>query len=271
MDIMRAGHPYAVAGVPNLRDLGGWPTGNGGRVRGSMVYRSTELYRLGVSGRESFDQLGIKTVYDLRTAAERSAAPDPRLEGVADLPLDVLADSATALPANLAKVFTDPDAVAQMSEALAGGRGIEIMTGTYRQIISLPSALAAYRQLFTGLAGAQPVPSLFHCTTGKDRTGWAAAALLSLLGVAPADVYRDYLLTNDQLLPALHPVFAGFEASGGDPSVLHPVLGVEKVYLDTAFEVMHNQFGDIEGYFTTGLGLERSTLQSLRDNFIESP
>ena len=266
-----AGHPYAVAGVPNLRDLGGWATDEGGRVRRSTVYRSTELFRLGSDGLKSFDQLGIKTVYDLRTEAERSAAPDPGLSGVNDLPLDVLADSATALPANLARAFTDPASVAEMSAALEGGRGIEMMTATYRQIITLPSALTSYRTLFTGLAGAQPAPSLFHCTTGKDRTGWAAAALLSILGVQTADVYRDYLLTNDQLLPALHPVFAGFEAAGGDPSALHSVLGVEKVYLDTAFDEMHSRFGDIEGYFTQGLGIDEATLRTLRANLIESP
>ncbi|HEY9312611.1 tyrosine-protein phosphatase [Williamsia sp.] len=266
-----AGHPLTVAGVPNLRDLGGWTTTGGARVRPSTVYRSTELYRLGDSGRPAFDRLGIRTVYDLRTAAERSAAPDPHLDGVIGLPLDVLADSSTAVPANLGSLFTDASAVTELSERLRDGQGFRLMADTYRQIVTLPSAVTAYKALFLGLAGAEQRPALFHCTTGKDRTGWAAASLLTLLGVAEEDVYRDYLLTNDQLLPALHPAFAKFEEAGGDPEVLPPVLGVDKAYLDAAFDEMRSEYGDIEGYFMKGLGIDEATLRSLRSDLTESP
>lgn len=233
-----------------------------------MVYRSIELHRLPADD-PKFGLLGIKTVYDLRTAAERSAAPDPQLDGVDSYALDVLADSATALPANLATVIDDQDAIAQIGEALGGGRASEMMVDTYRQIISLPSALASYRSLFEGLAGGYPSPSLFHCTTGKDRTGWAAAALLSILGVDRFDIYRDYLLTNEQLIPALHPVFAKFEAAGGDPDVLRHVLGVDRSYLDAAFDEMDKRYTDIEGYFVDGLKLEEGTITSLKEQLLQ--
>jgi len=53
---------------------------------------------------------------------------------------------------------------------------------------------------------------VFHCTAGKDRTGWAAASTLLLLGVSTGDVFADYLLTNDQLRPALQPLLDQFRA-----------------------------------------------------------
>src|SRR5690606_41310918 len=51
---------------------------------------------------------------------------------------------------------------------------------TYRNLVRLDSAREAYGRLFGELARIEE-PVLFHCTAGKDRTGWAAAALLTLL------------------------------------------------------------------------------------------
>jgi protein tyrosine/serine phosphatase len=64
---------------------------------------------------------------------------------------------------------------------------------TYREFITLPSANAAFHQLFVDLGDKDQLPALFHCTTGNDRTGWASAALLTLLGIPEDEVYKDYL------------------------------------------------------------------------------
>ncbi|NED69939.1 tyrosine-protein phosphatase, partial [Streptomyces sp. SID10244] len=109
-------------------------------------------------------------------------------------------------PANLQNYFSDPATVAMATKELSGPKARELIAGTYRQMITLPSALRAYRAFHRGLLGEHESPSLFHCTTGKDRTGWAAASLLTLLGVSTDDVYQDYLLTNERLVPALKPV-----------------------------------------------------------------
>jgi protein-tyrosine phosphatase len=95
---------------------------------------------------------------------------------------------------------------------------------------------------------------VFHCTTGKDRTGWAAAATLLLLGVSSDDVFADYLLTNDQLLPTLQPLLEQFRSIGGDPELLKPIVGVQKEYLETAIGEMQKRYKTIDGYFSQGLG-----------------
>lgn len=254
----------ALATLPNLRDLGGWTTVDRRRVRAGVVFRSTELDRLDAVDREAFTRLRIRTIYDLRTAAERTAAPDPAFDGVDDIHLDVLADQSDAVPANLPGLLHDPAAVAALDDSLGEGRGAALIADTYRSLVSTDSALRAYRTLFRGLLGDHPSPALFHCTTGKDRTGWAAATLLSILGVSHDDVYRDYLLTNEQLLPALEPAFAAFAAAGGDRSVLRAVLGVERAYLDAAFEEVDRVFGDMRGYVREGLGLSAMEVQNLQ-------
>ncbi|HEY5877360.1 MAG TPA: tyrosine-protein phosphatase [Nakamurella sp.] len=262
-----AGAPIVIAGLPNLRDIGGWATSDGGRVRRGMAYRSVELGRLGPDGVRSLAALGIRTVYDLRTAAERSAEPDRTPDGVTDVPLDVLADMADAsAAASLFALLADP---AEAEKILGGGRAEALFVKSYRDIVSLPSALSAYRRFFLGLTDPATRPALFHCTTGKDRTGWGAAALLMLLGVSDEDVQRDYLLTNDELLPALQPIFDRFGAAGGDPELLRPVLGVREEYLATALDEVHSRWGDIDRYYDEGLGLDATVRRQLRDAFVE--
>jgi protein-tyrosine phosphatase len=73
------------------------------------------------------------------------------------------------------------------------------LTKTYLEFITPPSANTAFRQLFVELSQKKQLPSLYHCTTGKDRTGWASAALLTLLGVPEDKVYEDFLRSNEYI------------------------------------------------------------------------
>lgn len=240
----------------------------GGRVRPGQLYRSTELDHL--RGQDDdldrFAGLGIRTVFDLRTAAERDAAPDVIPEGVEEIVCDVLADSQGAAPAVLAEVLSDPS---RAERILGGGKAAEMFERGYREIVSLPSALSSYRTMFTEIAIGARRPALFHCTTGKDRTGWGAAATLLLLGVREDDVFRDYELTNRDLIPALKPVFEHFRQLGGDPDLLRPVLGVDPGYLRAALAEMDSRFGSIEGYFEDGLGIDSDRREELRSALIE--
>jgi protein-tyrosine phosphatase len=252
--------------VPNLRDLGGWPAQNGGRVRPCLLYRGTELNDLQTEDLKVFANLGIRSIYDFRTEAERDNQPDNDIPGADYIVVDVLKDASGAAPAQLMKALSDPKAAAEM---LGGGKAVALFVGAYRQIVSLPSALAGYRLFFSDLLSEARRPAYFHCTTGKDRTGWAAASLLTLLGVPDDLVMEEYLLTNVQLLPALQPMFDHFQSLGGDPDLLRPILGVQKEYLDAAFDEMRLHFGSIEGYFTDGLGLDQTTQDALREIFVE--
>jgi len=262
------GERISITTAPNLRDLGGWRTSDGSVVRRGVVYRSAELARLSGDDVLAFGALGIRTVYDLRTAAERSAHPDQLPPPTKLTVLDVLADATGAAPAELAEALHDPHAA---SAALGDGKAQSMFVAAYGDLVTLPSAIGAYRRLFTELADAQHRPALFHCTTGKDRTGWAAAALHMLLGVSEDDVMRDYLLTNEELLPQLKPIFDRFQAAGGDPAILRPVLGVDRAYLSAALERMRESYGGIDAYFSRGLGIDDTTLEHLRGALIDRP
>ncbi|PRB15587.1 tyrosine-protein phosphatase [Microbacterium sp. MYb62] len=251
--------------APNFRDLGGLPAA-GGVVRSRSLYRSATLARLEGDDLEAFRRLDIGTVYDLRTAGERSTSPDHLPDGVKLFGLDVLADSTTDVAAGVGRLASDPAALAA---SLGDGRGAALMRESYRNIVSLPSALAAYRSFYFDLIDpARSGAALFHCTTGKDRTGWAAASFLLLLGVGEDDVRADYLETNADLLPALQPLLAAAADRGVDTQLLLPVLGVRGEYLDDAIDEARTRFGSIEGYATEGLGLNESDLDVLRRRFV---
>jgi protein-tyrosine phosphatase len=176
-----------------------------------LLCRSTELDKLQGDDLATFAGLGIRSVYDLRTEAERAAQPDRLPPGTEHVVVDVLEDSASAAPAQLLRVLSDPKSAEEM---LGEGKAVALFEHGYRELVSLPSARAGNRRLFSDLANEQHRSALFHCTTGKDRTGWAAAAMLMLLGVPDDLVIEEYLLTNTELLPAEKPVFDRFQEQG---------------------------------------------------------
>lgn len=248
----------------NVRDLGGWQA-RGGRVRSGLLFRSGALTCLQGQNAALAD-LGIRQVYDLRTAAERAVTPDQVPPGVEYAVIDILRDLGEFGPARLINAMPYPEKVDKILGAVDSIAGFEL---TYRSIINLPSALRGYRRLFRELAGPAHTPAIFHCTTGKERTGWASAALLMLLGVEQDDVYADYLMTNQQVLPSLQPIIDRFLAAGGDIAALNPVLSVQAEYLDVAVDEMQQRYGTIERYFSDGLQFNEAAVERLKTAFID--
>jgi len=252
--------------LPNFRDLGGHPTADGGRVRTGLVYRSTDLGRLDPSAVAALGRLGIRTVFDLRTAAERERQPDRLPPGSAYVVADIAGDSRGRSPADFAALFEDP---ATATRALGGGRASTLFLDTYREFVHLESARAGYRRIFTDLAGGTSVPALIHCTTGKDRTGWAAAALLLFLGVPEEAVMEEYLRSGPLLVPVVQPLIDAFTARGGDPELVWPLLGVRPAYLEAAVGEARRLHGSIEGYVADGLGVDDHSRAALRATLVE--
>ena len=262
---IQPGHSLGIESVPNLRDLGGYTTSDGATVASGLVYRANQLSGITAADMDNLAAIGLENAYDLRTAEEREKRPDELPPGVKYVWLDVLADSPQAGPAQLEKLMQDPQ---QANAALGGGKVEEGFRQSYREFVSLPSAQREFSKLYLSLGDEEQLPALFHCTTGKDRTGWAAAALLTLLGVPKDVVVEDYLRSNDYILPAYQKVIDGFVAAGGDAEIPRAVLGVKIEYLDAAFDEMETKYGGIENYFSEGLGIDAGKQAALRDLYL---
>ena len=139
----------------------------------------------------------------------------------------------------------------------------------YREFVSLASARVAYGRLFSGLFEPGRLPAIVHCTTGKDRTGWAIAALQLLLGVPDDEVLDDFLASNAEIGPVMQPAVDRFVAIGGDAELLEPMVVVRASYLEIALDEMGRTFGTIEAYFADGLDLDAASQRRLRETFVE--
>ena len=260
------GLSLGIASVPNLRDLGGYETNDGATVVHGLVYRSNQLAPISPEDMEKIAQLGLKNDYDLRTEAERTPVPDQLPPGINNVWLDVLKDASGSAPTNLLALLQNPE---EGNKELGDGKIEAVFIQSYRDFVSLSSAKTAYNELFTSLAEQNKLPALFHCTTGKDRTGWAAAAFLTLLGVPMETVMEDYLRSNDYILPLYKEVIDGYVSGGGEPSIPQAIFGVKEEYLEASFDEMKTKYGSIENYFTEGLGIDATMQNELRDFYLE--
>ena len=263
---VQAGQSLGITSVPNLRDLGGYKTKDGKTVVSGLVYRSNQLSGISPEDMQQLDGLKLKNAFDLRTKEERNKRPEELPPGVNYVVLDVLADSPQAGPAQLEKLMADPKAA---NAELGGGKVEEAFKASYREFVSLSSAQREFRKLFLALGDKEQLPALFHCTTGKDRTGWAAAALLTLLDVPRDKVYEDYLRSNEYILTAYKKAIDGFVEAGGNAEIPKAILGVKKEYLDAAFDEMQTRYVSIENYFSEGLGIDAAQQQAIRKSLLK--
>lgn len=262
----KPGSSLGIVSVPNLRDMGGYKTADGSTIARGLVYRSNQLFNISESDMQLIAKLNLKNEYDLRTASERNAKPDELPKGVNNVWLDVMADLPNSEPANLEALLSDPK---NANLLLGDGKIEKKFEKAYRDCVSLPSAQKAFSELFKSIGDESKLPVLFHCATGKDRTGWAAAAFLTLLGVPMETVKQDYLRSNDNILPMYDSLIKQFVANGGTPSIPQAVLGVKEEYLNAAFDEVNIKYGSMENYFSKALGISVEQQNAIRKLYLK--
>ncbi|MFF1835455.1 tyrosine-protein phosphatase [Streptomyces sp. NPDC058231] len=262
---MQTARPVPAATVINLRDLGGISLGRDRSVRSGAVLRSGQLSGLDPLLDPAVTALGIRTVVDLRTADERSAAPDRLPPGARLFVADVLGANPGVAPARLRALLADPAAA---SELLGGGKAEDLFAHTYRRMVLSPGASAAYRAFVETAADDRARPVLFHCTAGKDRTGWATAVLLMVMGASRDVVRAEFLAVNPVVRADFHPYVQTFLDAGGDPEIAAAIIEVRPRYLDVALDAMDERWGGLDGYVRDGLRIPEPALERLRSQLV---
>ncbi|WP_329121249.1 tyrosine-protein phosphatase [Streptomyces sp. NBC_01465] len=233
-------------GAVNFRDAGGYRTADGHWVKMGEIYRSDALDKLTAGDLAKLRRLHIRTVFDLRMVSERTAAPDRLPAGAKGVVADVLAGS----PTYTTMPSTEADAV-------------KMMTDGEKFMVSGGSAQAAYSEVFDGIAKASSSRAVvFHCTAGKDRTGWNNAALLTALGVPRATVMSDYLASNDYRAAANAAALASMPPA--QAAVYKPLLDVRAGYLNSGFDEVAQKYGTFGTYLKSGIGVDGRELARLK-------
>jgi protein-tyrosine phosphatase len=255
--------PGPPRGLPNFRDIGGVRAAGGQRVRRGLVFRSAALARASGAGLAVLSRLGVRTVLDLRSDWERGRAPESQLLGPAIdyVVVDVAGDSLVRSPMWLLATLDTAEA---RRAAFAGGRAEAMFEAKFRDFVSGPGPRAAFGVLFARLAAEAALPAVIHCSTGKDRTGWAAGALLAYLGVAEADVEADFTAGNAAVRELMAPVVRRHVEEGGQAVDLDALIGVRPSYLRAAFDEVARGWGTIDRYVEEGLGLGADAGAELR-------
>ena len=236
----------SLAGTVNFRDIGGYPTEDGRRVRWRRLFRADSLNRLSDSDHAEIRQLGVATVIDLRTTAEvdegrfdAEATPVsfhhlPFMESVPD------PESFKATPGLLASTYIDM--IDEAGDKVA--KAIEILAEPSHQ------------------------PAIFHCTAGKDRTGVLAALVLGLLGVSRELIIEDYVLSAQSMHALKERLIERYPDFGAQIAEADEVFSAAPSNIELLLVTIAQRYGTIEDC-ALALGVPSSSIESLRASMLD--
>ena len=252
-----------IPGTKNFRDLGGYETKDGRKSRWNMLFRSDNLAHLSEDGLKAFKDLDIRTITDLRSSNERIQEPN-RLPAsypgvvynvlpINDRPVDIRAMGRKIVTGNI----TDKD----IDDLL-----------DHRKFITNPDHRSYWGEWLRNLVNNDSTPHLFHCTSGKDRTGFGASIFLLTIGVPEETVKADFLLSNSVLADYNDARIKEIDAripGKINEDIFRKILGVSEKTIDLSFAQMKSDFGSIDGFIRDGLEIDDDIRLQLQDKFLE--
>lgn len=251
----------------NTRDLGGILTTGGGTIRPGMLIRSGQLTNA------SFKDLinlknNVSLVVDFRTEKERFEVPDPELDGIDNIHIPVIDDLAAGVSRDSK---SDEEAFRMLAADPEGS--LKYMCRTYEGFITSGAAVEGYKRFINMLLEGRDKAILWHCTAGKDRTGFATVLVLEMLGADRDTITENYLKTNEFIEPNVQYMINMFFGAQPmrDPRVetaLRNMFGARKEYLDAAYAKAAELYGDFDSYLRNGLKLSQSDIDRMRELYI---
>jgi len=244
-------------GAHNTRELGGYKTTDGKSVKWGMLFRSDKLSDITKNDQEYLQNLGIQKIIDFRSKEEKEEDPDIIPLGIkyVEMPISVDGAMRSKIEAVL-KGETDKEVKSFLIDA--NREFITSYTDVYENFL---------RSLIDDGA-----PTLFHCTAGKDRAGFAAAITLIALGVPKDVVIEDYMKTNTFTQERIEEIIGQIRLMSlyqADPDVLRPLLGVEQEYIEAAFKAAEEKYGSLANFIREGLNISDEDIKNLRSQFLE--
>lgn len=249
------------SGTTNFRELGGYQALDGKLVRWGALYRSGSLHKLTDADLKRLSDLDLAWIVDFRSSGEKEREPDrlPAHWAARLIEIPIL-DSSTRISQSsrnkIVKILKNIDPVHSLSTT-----NVELATRFTPEM----------RKFVEVLLSANGRPLLFHCTAGKDRTGFAAALILRILGVQQEVVMQDYLLTNQYFYAAhrrklfLLRLLKGRKVA----EVVSGLISANPAYLSAAFQTIDQNHGSFENYVHQALGLNTGAVDRLRTLYLE--
>ena len=242
-------------GTSNTRELGGYKTEDGRSLKWGVLYRSDKLSELTDADQEYLLQLGIKRVIDFRSSEEKQNEPDQLPSTLKYIEMPIEADGAIR-----------PKVEAILKGDLNEDVGA-ILVETNKEFISDFSGV--YKGFIESLIENQE-PTLFHCTAGKDRAGFAAALVLLAVGVPEKIVIEDYMKTNKYTEETIQDYINKinlYSLGSVDAEILRPLLGVEERFIRAALDEIKQKYGSVKNFIRDELKIRDESIIELK-NFL---
>lgn len=239
-----------VPGVKNFRDLGGLVGLDGRTVRRGLVFRSAKFDKILPEGEAVLDALGIRTIVDFRSPGEQRRNPTNYARPqVRRLSLTVFSDTPEGF-------FEE-----RLTRGLSPQGALALMEEANRSFAR--ERHAAFRDFFALFDNPENFPLIFHCTGGKDRTGFAAAMLYSVLGVSDSDIREDFLLSRKNTIPtnerSVHRLLEIIP-----PETLEVLMTVFPQFLEAALDEIEKAWGSRERFLREVLGVSSELAGKIR-------
>lgn len=250
-------------GAHNFRDMGGYKNTDGQVVKWGKLYRSDRLSDITDDDLQFINRLSLRHIVDLRSKGERMSSPSRTTDH-------------KTIVTQLIPIFEEATSVDDLWREISAGRLLgknlhDAMVNANRNFIRLHND--AFRTFMEFIAVEENAPLMFHCMAGKDRTGFGAAVILTLLGVPFETVMEDYLLTNTNLAVNAQARYEDMKRrtkATASFENLKPILGVHEDYLITAFATIDADYGSFDDYLRQGLQLSDAQIDAMRAHYLES-
>lgn len=266
------GQTLGLAEVENARQLGGYYTEDGRRIKSNMLLRSAKLVKATDEDIKKLTQdYNLGTIVDFRTTDEIADAPDPEIKGVKNEQIRVL-DEDNANDSNSAAMtqIYGKDPVSGLIEMVKNGTLSDDM---YVTIIKSETAQKGFSEFFKVLLNNEEEKAvLWHCTGGKDRAGTAAVLVLSALGVDEKTILDDFALTNEFYKGKIE--YMGNEAAKqtDDQTIIEGVKtlsGVSRSFMEKMINTLNEEYGSVQNYIVEELGITQDEIIKLQNMYLE--
>ena len=251
-----------LEGQSNFRDIGGYKTEDGHRVKTGILYRSGELHALTDADVQILDDLEIATIVSFL------------------IPKEIEARGADRVPEGAKKVLLPIEAGGGLVQMVGNARN----TGDFSKVpadlnpklheVAADEAREQYAALIREVITSDGKPLAYHCSHGIHRTGTATAIILSAVGVPWETVREDYLISNqnraediskrtEQLRQVAAKTF-GIPPEEVDMTNINAFYILQGNYIDGTLNHIKKTYGDIDTYLGKGLGLKAEEIAQLK-------
>lgn len=264
-----------VSGINNFRDMGGYTGADGKSVKWGMLYRSNHLHNLTPQAQTYLEGLRINTIIDYRSANEIAKNPNGYIGEKQTFHLDATAQTAelaaqfAAEPSNEDRALIE-SVIRDIPAELINGQGDQVIE-QYRNFVVSEKSKNAFKAVINVLLDLENAPNIQHCRGGKDRTGYGALLVLSMLGVSEQDIIADYMLTGANRLERNNVKMAAYRQITDNQDVLDYLLTLidtRDTFIVESLNAMKTMSGSVRNYIKNELGFSDSDFKKMQENYL---